>query len=279
MQAGHTYYLETDHLGTPRVAIDPARDVAVWRWDLKGEAFGSTAPDEDPDRDGTAFVLDMRFPGQRYDAVTGLYYNYFRDYDSATGSYGQSDPAGLIGGIATYAYVSNDPVQETDPLGLWPNNFRAPSAHRRPPGPGGDYGRGTQKGPSSPIGSSGIKATPGAWGIPNPGGEDIYRCVAAVCQTTPGMCLPNTATMRPLQFVGRVPDRYPLANIFQRTMKECMCLKFRTDEQIMQYELSLPTASDDDIKEAAGETLRMLLQKRQQQQKIRLRLFQSPTRR
>jgi hypothetical protein len=93
------------------------------------------------------------------------------------------------------------------------------------------------------------------------------------------MCLPNTATMRPLQFVGRVPDRYPLANIFQRTMKECMCLKFRTDEQIMQYELSLPTASDDDIKEAAGETLRMLLQKRQQQQKIRLRLFQSPTRR
>ena len=276
MQAGQTYYVESDHLGTPRVVVDPTRDLAVWRWDLKGEAFGSTAPDEDADGDGTTFVLDMRFPGQRYDRGTGLYYNHFRDYDSSTGSYGQSDPAGLDGGIATYAYVSNSPIQETDPLGLWPNNFRAPSAHKRPPGPGGDYGRGTQRGPSSPIGTSGIKATPGAWGIPNPGGKDIYRCVAALCETTPGMCLPNTPTMRPLQFIGLVPDRYPLASVLRQTMKECTCIKFRTDEQIMQYELSLPTASDDDIKEAAGETLRMLRQR--QQQKIGLRLLQ-PTRR
>ncbi|WP_229765978.1 DUF6531 domain-containing protein, partial [Stenotrophomonas maltophilia] len=36
------YYVQPDHLGTPRVVVDPARDVAVWSWDLKGEAFGAT---------------------------------------------------------------------------------------------------------------------------------------------------------------------------------------------------------------------------------------------
>ncbi|WNL44031.1 RHS repeat-associated core domain-containing protein [Dyella sp. BiH032] len=120
LQADHTYYLQSDHLGTPRVVIDPERDGAVWRWDLKGEAFGSTAPDEDPDGDGAAFVLDTRFPGQRYDRATGLYYNYQRDYDSVMGRYGQSDPIGLEGGIGTYAYVAGNPISSRDPSGECP---------------------------------------------------------------------------------------------------------------------------------------------------------------
>lgn len=36
-------------------------------------------------------------PGQYFDAETGLVYNYFRDYDSATGRYVESDPLGLVG--------------------------------------------------------------------------------------------------------------------------------------------------------------------------------------
>ncbi len=112
------YYLEPDALGSPRVAIDPVRDVAVWRWDLTGEAFGETLPNEDPDGDGIAFVLDMRFPRQRYDAATGLYHNYFRDYDPAIGRYVQSDPIGLAGGISTYAYGNGAPLGFSDPLGL-----------------------------------------------------------------------------------------------------------------------------------------------------------------
>jgi RHS repeat-associated protein len=35
--------------------------------------------------------FDMRFPGQRYDAVSGMNYNYFRDYDAVTGRYVESD--------------------------------------------------------------------------------------------------------------------------------------------------------------------------------------------
>lgn len=112
------YYIQPDALGTPRVVIDPDRNVAVWRWDLAGEAFGDAAPDEDPDGDTNRFVLDMRFPGQQYDSATELNYNYFRDYDPSTGRYVQSDPIGLNGGISTYGYVGANPVVQIDPSGL-----------------------------------------------------------------------------------------------------------------------------------------------------------------
>ena len=123
------YYIEADALGTPRVVIDPDRDVAVWRWELSGEAFGASAPNEDADNDGVPFVLDMRFPGQRYDSASGLNYNYFRDYDPSVGRYTQSDPIGLMGGINTYAYVGGNPLTRNDPLGLM--GFGTPGSPRR----------------------------------------------------------------------------------------------------------------------------------------------------
>ncbi|RZZ88591.1 RHS repeat protein [Pseudoxanthomonas winnipegensis] len=116
--AGTVSYIEPDHLGSPRVVIDPVANTAIWKWDIQGEAFGATAPELDPDGNGMAFNLDMRFPGQRYDAATGLNQNYFRDYESGRGRYAQSDPIGLNGGIATYAYVGANPVSRMDPLGL-----------------------------------------------------------------------------------------------------------------------------------------------------------------
>ena len=45
-------------------------------------------------------------------------YNYFRDYDSVTGRYVESDPIGLIGGPNTYAYAGDDPIESIDPDGL-----------------------------------------------------------------------------------------------------------------------------------------------------------------
>ncbi|NII55540.1 RHS repeat-associated core domain-containing protein [Luteibacter sp. SG786] len=115
---GRVLYIEPDHLGTPRAIIDPVRNVAVWQWKLEGEAFGADRPSEDPDGDGQTFTFDLRFPGQRYDAVSGLYYNYFRYFDPVSGRYIQSDPIGLAGGISTYAYVANNPYVRTDRFGL-----------------------------------------------------------------------------------------------------------------------------------------------------------------
>jgi RHS repeat-associated protein len=120
MDAGQRklFYVQPDALGTPRVVIDPTRDVAVWRWDLDSEAFGETEPNRDPDGDNTLFVFDMRFPGQQYDSATGFNYNYFRDYDASTGRYVQSDPIGLRGGISTYSFVAGNPLTRIDSLGL-----------------------------------------------------------------------------------------------------------------------------------------------------------------
>jgi RHS repeat-associated protein len=67
----------------------------VWRWD--SDPFGTSPALEDPDGDGIAFTYNLRFPGQYYDKETRLHYNYFRDYDRATGRYIQSDPIGLRG--------------------------------------------------------------------------------------------------------------------------------------------------------------------------------------
>ncbi len=116
------HYVQPDHLGTPRAVIDATRNVAIWSWEAKGEAFGNSVPNQDPDLDGTAFVFDMRFPGQRYDAASGLVYNYFRDYDPGTGRYVQSDPIGLEGGVASYEYSRSAPFSYFDLFGLKPGD-------------------------------------------------------------------------------------------------------------------------------------------------------------
>jgi RHS repeat-associated protein len=87
----------------------------VWLWH-QAEPFGNTVPDENPSGLGI-FDLPLRLPGQRYDAETGLYYNYYRDYDPSMGRYEESDPIGLRGGINTYAYVQGNALSYADPTG------------------------------------------------------------------------------------------------------------------------------------------------------------------
>jgi len=113
--AARFVYLHTDHLNTPRLATDETQTV-LWRWE--GEAFGATAPNEDPDDDHFRIILNLRFPGQYADSESGLYYNWNRYYDSKTGRYVTSDPIGLDGGQNTYAYVGGDPLMLVDPAGL-----------------------------------------------------------------------------------------------------------------------------------------------------------------
>lgn len=107
-----------DDLGTPRVVVEVARNVPVWTWDLKSEAFGNSVPNQNPDGDADLLMFDMRFPGQRHDTTSGLSYNYFRDYDAGSGRYVESDPIGLLGGLSTYSYVSSMPTRSVDLFGL-----------------------------------------------------------------------------------------------------------------------------------------------------------------
>ncbi|MCU1752682.1 RHS repeat-associated core domain-containing protein [Pseudomonas sp. 6D_7.1_Bac1] len=101
------FYIHSDHLNTPRIATNASQHT-VWQW--KSDAFGAGEA-------SGSLTLNLRFPGQYYDAESGLYYNYFRDYDPETGRYVQSDPIGLSGGLNTYAYVEGNPLKYVDPTG------------------------------------------------------------------------------------------------------------------------------------------------------------------
>jgi RHS repeat-associated protein len=109
------YYIWSDQLNTPRLITDVANNVR-WEW-ANNDPFGNNAANENPSGLGT-FNYNLRFPGQYYDAETGLHYNYFRDYDPRIGRYVQSDPIGLFGGPSTYSYVRGNPMRRFDPLGL-----------------------------------------------------------------------------------------------------------------------------------------------------------------
>ena len=111
-------YIQADHLNTPRSVTDGQQRV-IWKWDQQ-DPFGANVPQQDPDGDGKSYTLNLRFPGQYFDAETGLNYNYYRDYDPGTGRYLQSDPIGLDGGINTYVYVMGNPLQSLDIFGLAP---------------------------------------------------------------------------------------------------------------------------------------------------------------
>jgi RHS repeat-associated protein len=115
MKGSKVFFVEADHLGTPREITDPDYGL-VWTW--WGEPFGTTSPFQGNDANGQLFVYNLRFPGQYFDQESGLHYNYYRDYDPQTGRYIQSDPIGLLGGVNTYAYVAGNTVSFTDPYGL-----------------------------------------------------------------------------------------------------------------------------------------------------------------
>lgn len=109
------YYIQTDHLNTPRL-IEDQNQTAVWKRD-QGEPFGNDVPNNNPSGVG-AFEFPLRFPGQYTDKETNLAYNYFRDYDPGTGRYVRSDPIGIVGGANTYAYVLGNPLRSIDIYGL-----------------------------------------------------------------------------------------------------------------------------------------------------------------
>ncbi len=111
------YYVHTDNLNTPRIITRPSDNTPMWAWTI--DPFGTTAALQNPYGAGN-FVYNLRFPGQYYQAETGIFQNYYRDYFPGIGRYLESDPIGLNrGSYSTYAYVGGNPVSLVDPYGLW----------------------------------------------------------------------------------------------------------------------------------------------------------------
>jgi RHS repeat-associated protein len=118
IEGANTYYYHNDHLGTPQKMTDSSGTV-VWSADYKpfGEATITVS----------TITSNLRFPGQYYDAETGLHQNGFRTYNPPRGGYNEADPIGLTprgaqGGLnPLFVYVYNNPNKYYDPTGLWPS--------------------------------------------------------------------------------------------------------------------------------------------------------------
>jgi RHS repeat-associated protein len=58
--------------------------------------------------------------------ASGLQYRRNRYYDPRTGRFTQEDPIGLAGGLNLYGFANGDPINFSDPFGLWPDWLEAP---------------------------------------------------------------------------------------------------------------------------------------------------------
>jgi RHS repeat-associated protein len=103
------YFYTWDRLGSLRevVASDGTTIASRVSYDPWGKATES----------GAGALPDFGFTGHYFDRPTGLNLTWYRAYDPALGRWLSNDPIGLLGGANLYDYVSNDPVNSTDPDG------------------------------------------------------------------------------------------------------------------------------------------------------------------
>ncbi|WXH30053.1 Putative deoxyribonuclease RhsC [Myxococcus stipitatus] len=121
----------------PNAAGTPSELVAAdgtWAWVDDAGPWGAASGEST--RHFTA-----GFPGQWYDAESGLHYNLFRYYDPELGRYISPDPLDIQVGFNDYRYVA-DPYEMSDPLGLIETRVTGPVYRRGTTGlgttPGGN---------------------------------------------------------------------------------------------------------------------------------------------
>ena len=106
-EGGGVFFVRTDHIGRPVFATN---DLGVKVWETSYLPFGGVQT--------STGGIDLRFPGQWFQAESGLHQNWMRDYDPTTGRYVEADPLGLVDGASVYGYARQTPGRWTDPTGL-----------------------------------------------------------------------------------------------------------------------------------------------------------------
>jgi len=100
-------FVRTDHIGRPVFATNQ-NGTKVWA--ARYLPFGQVQTSGGDN-------INLRFPGQWFNAMTGFHQNWMRDYDPTLGRYIQADPLGLVDGAAVYTYALQNPHRYTDPRG------------------------------------------------------------------------------------------------------------------------------------------------------------------
>ena len=128
-ESGELFFVHANHRNEPALVTN-GNGKEVWKnvtapFGISAENYPKVAESY------RNFTLNLRLPGQYFDAETGYHYNGFRDYSPELGRYLQADPIGLNGGMNLYAYCGGDPVNRKDERGLWdtedPNDNTADS--------------------------------------------------------------------------------------------------------------------------------------------------------
>jgi RHS repeat-associated protein len=119
---GTTFCVHADHRGAP-TRVTNGQGNLVWLADYSGYGQARIRVNDLPHA--------LRFPGQYFDAETGLHYNRARYYSPAVGRYLSVDPKEFAEGVHFFAYADNDPVNLSDPLGMAVGSQKK----RKPQGP------------------------------------------------------------------------------------------------------------------------------------------------
>ena len=106
------YFYTRDHLGSVSEMTDQSKVIkAAYRyspWGERSRKFG----------DSEGLDCEFGFTGHYYEPNSKLHLTWFRGYDAGLGRWLSPDPIGEAGWINLYAYVSNNPINLWDPLGL-----------------------------------------------------------------------------------------------------------------------------------------------------------------
>jgi len=125
----NTLYYTQDANWNVTALVDASTGNVVERYMY--EPYGeATVLDEDWDpvqNNESAVANERLFTGSALDSETGLYSSRVRDtYHPTLGRWLERDPAGYVEGMNLYQYVSSNPANLTDPMGLCPDNSIAP---------------------------------------------------------------------------------------------------------------------------------------------------------